>query len=315
MKMVRGPMIVAHGDMDGIASAALQAGLLNIPADDLMVLFCQPFTVDKIKIPDDVEQVYVVDIAVNNRDPQMTEQFIEYLGDKLAVWTDHHQGWPEKYKNVRNYHFYIKEVEACANLFAGKSHFAVSDAIVADAVAADTRKGELSPRGQLIEQATKANMQDDSIRVAAVKWLLGDEPQKAVLERAAEKYAEIQKETNRFAVGYEVSGRVAIVDARNSNHEYDLTQLLLKGQKLAEFAVVKVIDSRSKEERITIATLSGKDLVKLFELPSGSPSRVSLEAARLPEVLEKLNADSNGRLCNCGQAKVMEPHERTPFCG
>lgn len=290
MSELKGPIIIAHGDMDGIVSAALQAGLLNISAEDLTVVFCQPFTVDKIKIPDDIEQVYVVDVAVNNRDPQMTERFIENLGDRIAVWTDHHQGWPEKYKDVNNWHFYIKEgVGACANLFAGKSNFAVKDAIIADAVAADTRKGELSSRGLLIEQATKANLQDDSIRVAAVKWLLGDESQKAILEKAAEKYAEIQKETQRLSSTYTVDGKVAIVDARES-HDHDLTQLLLAGQKLAEFAVAKVIDPRSKEERITIATQSGKDLVTLFGLPSGSQSRVSLEAIRLPEVLEKLNA-------------------------
>ncbi len=28
-----------------------------------------------------------------------------------------------------------------------------------------------------------------------------------------------------------------------------------------------------------------------------------------------VQADPNDRPCNCGQAKVMEPHERTPFCG
>lgn len=291
VKIIRGPLIVAHGDMDGIASAVLQAGLLNISPEDLMVVFCQPFTVDKIKIPEDVEQVYVVDIAVNNRDPQMTERFIENLGDKLAVWTDHHQGWPEKYKNVKNWHFYIREdVGACANLFAGKSHFAVKDAIVADAVAADTRTGTLSPRSQLIEQACKANMSDDSIRVAAVKWLLGDESQKVTLEAAAAKYAAIQKETQRLAATYTVDGKVATVDARSS-HEHDLTQLLLAGQKLAEFAIAKVTDPRSKEERITIATQSKVDLVKLFGLPSGAPFRISLEVARFPEVLEKLNSE------------------------
>lgn len=306
-------LIIAHGDMDGIACATLQAELLNI-TKDLMIIFCQPFTVDKIKIPEDVERVYVVDVAVNNRDLQMTENFIEQLGDRLVQWTDHHQGWSK----VDDKRFVIHSTApACAVILGSGMPPRLShlQQLVSDAIAADTRKGELSSRGQLIEQATKANMTDDSIRVAAVKWLLGDESQKAVLEKAAKSYVEKKKATEELSAIYQVVGRVAIVDTRNSTHEYDLTQLLLAGQKLALFAVARIKNPQSKEERITVATQGGKNLVELFGLPSGAPFRVSLEVSRLPEVLEKLNSEPNSRQCNCGQAGVMEEHSHTEYCG
>jgi hypothetical protein len=283
-------LLIGHGDFDGIASVALLTKQLGISVEELRVIFTQPFLVGKIVIPDDIEQIYVVDIAVNNRDVEMTKRFIETLGERLKVWYDHHEGWhtPEMIDLTTSQGGKViaQTARACA-VMLGQS----SDELVQDAIAADTRKGTLSPRGLLIEQACKANMANDSTRVSAVKWLMGDESQKAVLDKAAESYAEKQKATEELSVTYEIIGKVAVVDTRNSNHEYDLTQLLLAGQKLAEFAVAKVMNPQSKEERITIATQSGKNLVELFGLPSGSTFRVSLEATRLPEVMEKLNCE------------------------
>lgn len=307
-------LFIGHGDFDGVASVALLAKQLGIPAGEVRVIFTQPFLVEKLIIPDDdIERIFVVDIAMNNRDVEMTRKFIQSISNRLERWYDHHQGWQDEF--VNNNKFILKDKPACAAIIGSTHWTAPESAVVADAIAADTRKGELSPHGLLIEQAMKANMADDSIRVAAVKWLLGDESQKEILEKAAEKYAAIQKETMRLAGTYEMNGKVAIVDARGS-HEHDLTQLLLAGQKLAEFALAKVVDPRTHEERITVATQGKTDLVKLFGLPSGSSSRVSLEATRLPEVLEKFNAPEPGdRLCNCGAAKVMQPHEHTQWCG
>lgn len=285
-------LFIGHGDFDGVASVALLAKQLGVSAEEIRMIFTQPFLVGKIVIPDGIEEIYVVDIAVNNRDMEMTKRFIESLGNRLIVWYDHHEGWhtPETtgLTIAQGGKVIAQTARACAAMLGPSS-----DELVQDANAADTRQGQLSPRGQLIEQATKANIADDSIRVAAVKFLLGDESQKAVLEKAAESYAEKQKATEELSATYEIVGKVAVVDTRNSTHEYDLTQLLLAGQKLAKFAVAKVVNPQSKEERITIATQSGKNLVELFGLPSGATFRVSMEASRLPEVLEKLNYDPN----------------------
>lgn len=276
-------LIVAHGDLDGIISAVLVG--LECLSRDIRIDFAQPFTVDKVEIPDDVDEVVVVDLAINNRDPLMTMSFINRLGDKLLSWTDHHQGW-EPF-DVDQDHYDRFEIDpkapSCASMLGSRG------TLVEDATAADTRQGKLSWRADLIERATKANLSDNSVREAAFWWLLGDEGQFPILEKAARKYAAIQEETERLSATYQVTGQVALVDARSAG-QYDLTQLLLAGQKLAPFAVAQTVNP-SGEEGLTIAT-SRKDvsLVELFGLGSGAPFRVSISADRLEEALEKLSS-------------------------
>lgn len=275
-------LIITHGDFDGIACAVLIARLEEMDAEDVRIIFTQPFLVDKIVIPEDIKRIYVLDIAINNRDIVMTRNFIRSIYNKLVLWADHHKGWSSEY--IDDYKFVIREGLTCADIIG-----TTDDVFVSDAIAADTRKGEMSPNGILIENAMKANMSDDSIRISAVKWLLGDDSQKPILEKSAEKYRDIEHETIHLANTYVTNGNVVIADARNSNHQYDLTQLLLAGQKIAKFAVVKTISPSLKEERLTIATQSGVDLVKLFNLPSGAPFRVTLDVNRFNEALEILN--------------------------
>jgi hypothetical protein len=274
-------LLVTHGDYDGIASAVEILAGSGLPLSETQVIFTQPFLLDKITIQEDVEQIFITDIAINNRDPEMTKNFISLCGDRLAKWFDHHQGWPTELRDDSKF-VIIPEAKSCASIVGTDLQ------IMADADAADSRIGELSPRGQLIEQAMKANLADDSIRFAAVKWLLGDESQKSVLEEAAKKYAEIQDETELLSLGYVKVGNVAIVDARRPNHQYDLTQLLLAGQKLAPFAVVRTVHPQ-QGEGLTIATnLQNIDLVAMFALASGAKFRVSLPGKRLEETLVKL---------------------------
>lgn len=295
-------LLVAHGDLDGIISAVCAIQRYELEMDKTEVVFVQPFTVDRVEIPDEVERIFVVDVAVNNRYPFMTESFISRIGERLEMWADHHQGWATLWGGGRYNPWHgtivrlvsttesdflkkavIKEgAPSCAELIGGDPE------LLADATAADTRKGELSPRAQLIERAMKADMSDDNIRQMAVKWLLGEETARECLEEAAKKYAEIQAETEKLTATYQVTGNVALVDARKSNHQYDLTQLLLAGQKLAPFAVTLTVHP-NQGEGLTIAT-SRRDvnLVELFGLGSGAPFRVSLPIQRQEEALAKL---------------------------
>lgn len=295
-------LIVAHGDLDGIVSAVLVAR--KYPERDIRATFVQPFTLDKVEVADD-DEVVVVDVAVNNRNPQMTMDFTVRLGDRLLCWYDHHQGW--ELVDADDKFIIDSTAPSCAAVIGGDK------TLVADATAADTRKGELSSRASLIEKATKANLADNSIREAAFAWLIGDESQSPILEAAAERYAAIQAETEQLSATYQATGNVALVDARNSNHQYDLTQLLLAGQKLAAFAVARVVNPAG-EEFLTIATSDKEvNLVEVFDLGSGAPFRISIPASRLEEVLETLAAF---RPCTCESgvhwANCME---NSPYCG
>jgi len=317
-------LVIAHGDFDGIASVVLLLKRLDISVEKVEIVFTQPFLVDKVKIPDDIEKVYVVDLAANNRNPEMTERFIESLGDRLVEWCDHHEGWSKKDDDRFVIH---PTAPACAVILGSGMPPRISylQETVNDAIAADTRKGEMSETGQLIERAVKSDMGNDALRVAAVWLLMGDESQRPILETAAKAYAAIVAETQRLAGFYHIDGseirifgtrnfitedeevagrdypgKVAVVDVPDTyareygqelppGHDYDLTQLLLAGQELASFAVVKTVSPHTGEEMVTIATKSKTNLVELFGLPSGAPFRVSLPADRLEDVVEKLH--------------------------
>lgn len=274
--------IVAHGDLDGVVSAALLAKRNNWSLDDVKTTFTQPFSVNQVAVGDD-DEVYVVDIAINNRDPQMTQDFIVRLGPRLVRWYDHHAGWGADVENDPR--FIVKDAPSCASIVGG------DPALAADADAADTRKGTLSDRGQLIESAMKADLANDAVREAAFRWLMGDESARAALDGAARRYAAVVAETERLASGYRVDGSVAVVDARESNHNYDLTQLLLAGQKKARFAAALVRNPRDGGERVTIATQDKSvNLVSVFGLQSGAPFRVTLPAEQCGDALARLNA-------------------------
>lgn len=285
-------IVIAHGDPDGIASAAILAEQLGINTEDIRVIFTQPYLVDRIVIPNDIENVYVVDIAINNRDPKMTADFVRKLRGKLVRWYDHHGGWDDYYADNR---FTTTQTHACAEQIGNSN-----DIRVQDAVASDIREGAFSTTGLLIEHAIKADMSNDETRLAAVKLLMGDESQRQILEIAARDYGAILDETYRIAASYGtdpqnttpykvVPAKLAVVDATASNHKYDLTLLLLKGQEYATFAVVKTRNQKTSEVMVTIATKSDTDLVDLFGLKSGAKFRVTLPADRLNEVFEKLN--------------------------
>jgi len=280
--MAKQNLLVAHGDLDGMISAVCTIQRYELALDETEIVFVQPFTVDKVEITEEVEKVIVVDVAVNNRDLEMTKNFIHRLGKRLVVWVDHHDGWSTEITGNNSAFVVIAGAKSCAGIIGSDLQ------LMADADVADTRQGELSPRAQIIEQAMKANMADDNIRQMAVEWLLGNEQVREGLETAAKKYAEIQAETERLVATYRVTGNVALVDARQSNHQYDLTQLLLAGQKMAQFAVALTVHPKGGEG-LTIAT-SRKDvnLVELLSLGSGAPFRVSLPAKRLEEALAKL---------------------------
>lgn len=272
-------MIITHGDLDGVISATLLMGKLLAQWDDTLVVFTQPNTVDKIEIPDCISQVFVADIAMNNRNVEMTTQFIAKMGNRLALWYDHHKGWTEEIK--KDNRFVIGTTSSCAELIRGNA------ALIADAIAADTRTGVLSKKGQLVEQAIKANSQDDAIRQIAVKYLLGYPEMKKSLKIAAKKYAAILHKTKK--VKFQIHGNLALADIRKAVSQIDITQLLLRGQQKADYAAVVTTRPQGGEGIIVATSRKDVDLINMFGLPSGATFRVTLPAERLEEIVKKLS--------------------------
>jgi hypothetical protein len=94
----------------------------------------------------------------------------------------------------------------------------------------------------------------------------------------------IEESARTLARRYDVRGDTAFCDVRGNSLTYDKTVLLLLGQEKARVALVH------DETTITLAARfdSGIDLLKLLELQGGMPTRVSVPAARLDDVEQRL---------------------------
>jgi hypothetical protein len=303
-------LVVAHGDLDGIVSAALEMLRYGLRPEITEIKFTQPYLIDKIEVDENIKYVFVVDIAVNNRDTEMTRRFIEEIsGDKLVDWTDHHQGWSEILaqlnKEQRRLFSIFEDSQSAARIIAAESVIPGAEDWVSDANASDTRQGKLSPRGRLIEEAMKANMSDDTVRESAVRWIVngcavirktvGGSKEDSDYERLQEaqgKYQKVQEITEKLAERYKVCDNgVAVVDVSAVEEDYDRTQLLLKGEQMSPTKTAVLLGKNPEgEEVITVATMDkSKNLVNLFGLPSGAPFRVSLPVASGWTVKKVLN--------------------------
>lgn len=248
----------------------------------------------------------------------VTQPFLDGLGDRLALWVDHHDH--EQHARFKDDPRFVLRTKAqhgaCPEmitpemvrqtgpidtivahldldgLFAtakwirgGTEPYAGADA---DARAVDTRIGVPSARGTLVDHALRARFRDETLKMRVVRWLVGgahDKDLAAELEQAAAEFRPLVEGARRLAEGFQVKGHVAMVDARDGG-PYDKTELLLLGQMRAPVAVVR--DSGM----ITLAADfdSGWNFVELLRLGGGMPTRVSLPDSRLGETLDALHA-------------------------
>ena len=100
-------------------------------------------------------------------------------------------------------------------------------------------------------------------------------------QTAAKALEAMEREAKRLSARYEVRGRLALCDATRRDGPYDKTELLLIGQRLAPISLVH------DETTVTVAARfdSGIDLVSALGLSGGMPTRVSVAAKRLHEVI------------------------------
>jgi hypothetical protein len=269
-----------------------------------------------------VGRVVVLDVAFASNAggasfERVTEKFIDGLGDRLAMWIDHHdhemherfRGDPRFVLRTKAEHGACPEmvtperVEAAGEIDTICCHVDFDGLCSAakwirrgvepyvgadsDARAVDTRLGRPSELGALIDRAVRARPRDDAMRGIIVRYLATGVTDRGLLkaiEEAARQLKPFEDESRRLAKGYRFVGDVAVCDARDRERPYDKTTLLLLGQERAPISVVH------DETTVTAAARfdSGIDLVKLFGLAGGMPTVVSLAAKDLPRVLETL---------------------------
>jgi hypothetical protein len=247
-----------------------------------------------------------------------TRPFIDGLGDRLAMWVDHHDHerhvdyagdprfllrtkaqhgacpemvTPELVRRVGPIDTIVSHVDldglysAAKWILAGVEPYPGADD---DARAVDTRIGTPGPIATRIDQALRARFRDDQLKRAVVWWLAGG--MKAgthadVIADAAREFEVRAAGTAALASKYVIRGRVAWVDTAGTKQAYDKTDLLLAGQARAPVSMVK--DSGM----VTIAAAfgSGWDFIKLLDLGGGMPTRVTVPESRFVEALRVIN--------------------------
>lgn len=246
-----------------------------------------------------------------------TKPFIDGLGDRLAMWIDHHDHQKHAlYANDTRFVLSTKaEHGACPEMVTkalveragsidticchtdfdglcaaakwvrgGEEPYPGADD---DAHAIDTRLGTPSELAQTLDRALRGRPTDEALRGLIVRFLAEGATDKGLLgpiEAAAQLFKSHEEEARRLALAYELYGEVAVVNAGAARTHYDKTLLLMLGQERAAISVVYDKTTVTAAARFD----SGIDLLAKLGLEGGMPTRVSVSLGKLDFVLERL---------------------------
>lgn len=251
--------------------------------------------------------------------PSVTHKLIHQLGDRLALYLDHHDSmFHEDFEHDPRFVLATKAQHgACPEMITPElvSRIGAVDTILChddfdglasaakwilggrepyegcdhDAWCVDTRLGTPSPRGLTFDRALRSAPKDALLREHILRLLVDDldQPERwSYVEETSTLAREREERAEALASGYTLlSPSVAYLDVRSSTLEYDRTHLLLMGQRLAKIAVVLTSDQAC----FAASFDSGVNFLKLFGLSGGMPTVVSLPPHRLRGALTQLS--------------------------
>ncbi|MCI0569986.1 MAG: hypothetical protein L0Y66_04480 [Myxococcaceae bacterium] len=297
---------------------------MNPSPSDITVVFGTPRKLPKPASL--VGRVAVLDIAFaaggggSGGFEKVTLPFLRGLGERLAVWVDHHDHVKQsEYRDDARFVLSTKaEHGACPEMVTPElvARTGPVDTVLChsdfdglysaakwlrgglepypgaddDARVVDTRVGTASALGQMVDRALRADPTDESIRHRLVRFLVGgarDESLRADLAQAAETFAKKEGVTRALAEHYVVHGRTALCDVSGVSVPapgFDKTLLLLLGQERAQVAIVADVQS------VTLATGydSGINFLTLLGVTGGMPTVLSVPRDRLSTALKAL---------------------------
>ncbi|TAH37191.1 MAG: hypothetical protein EYC70_09435 [Planctomycetota bacterium] len=273
-------------------------------------------------------RVAVLDLAFDGADPERDLRWAAALGPRLAVWIDHHDQpcWERVASDPRFVLVPRALAPACPPLVTRERvrRFGPVDAVLAhgdldgvlsaakwtllqlelpvphwldpDGIAADTRRGSLTPRGQRLDHALRGGGDRDGVRRAVVASVLAEargaqEPEEVArrLDSAARAHARARGAAERAAAAAiplaDIPENAAVVDLRRfpSDQRVDVTAMMLALQQRYDWVIVLGRQSGGGL-KILVSTYperTGLDLRREFNLQGFAPFRVHVAAEAL----------------------------------
>jgi len=292
--------ILCHGDGDGIISAAVlrKNGALG------NVTLTQPFLIHKLPVLKN--STVIVDIAVDNKNPQATIEWARANVAQILEWIDHHEGGELLKEVLGDKLIHDPTAPSCPDLIF-KSGFEVPaewvDAANACDRPTDYKPTALSTRLNSAFKVALVELQEgdktivDKVQKAQIEELATGKLQTLVDERVAQ-YTLLLKNTNMAVEGFKEVAP-GIVATELGTAKVDLTALFNLGYKKAPVVVFQKLSPETGEP-ISIVATNRKDLnlVQTFGLKSGAPFRITLTSspelkdheAQLAQVIKALSA-------------------------
>lgn len=277
-------LLICHGDGDGIIGAAVVIKDFFLKMEETEIVITQPFLLDKVKVQDEVVAIFVVDLAVNNRDVDMTIHFVKEYNDRIVSWVDHHQGTGvlEKLLGIT---LMSGDLEPSCPSLLKNAGFKMPDEWLKAANACDRPTDfpatELSERYNKAFKVSLIEAQDgnrtaiEQVQRAFLLELLNEEKSELITDYG-QRYQPILKATQKAAESFiELVPGVGIVTL--GDEKVNKTALCTEGYKKFPVVVVQ-FHSLENGEPMTMVATNRKDLnlVEKFGLPSGPPFRVNL---------------------------------------
>lgn len=259
--------IIAHGDIDGVMSAALVCMHFN----DVI-----PVEYHRASDRFDATGAIVVDMALNRFDPAGTTGQLA----RCRAWIDHHDGW-----TIEDHRLHVDVVDCCARVV--KEYYGVQGGDNLVDIAAQCDHGYPKTREAIIYHKTlKTDMVHRSVKDLILLGALGLAPP-AIFAPYVERYdRDMNPVTMALHDARQKADGLSFTNATTIGQPYDKSKLL--HLLSSESPLGAVVSSREGGRMYTtVATLDENvNLVELAGIQSGSPGRVTLKGNRLVEVMQ-----------------------------
>ena len=89
-------LIICSEDYAGLIGAAIVGKFLKavsgLDRSEMMFVTTSPAKLNQVTVDDDIKDIYVINVAVNAKHPEIALEFVKKHSPKIALWVDNHPG-------------------------------------------------------------------------------------------------------------------------------------------------------------------------------------------------------------------------------